>query len=111
MDSLSEIWSDVLSQNHKIIFKYFVDQVQEYISRDDAAALEYHLRRLPKSCRNNVADIFRDRVLFLLKSTNIEWADPNISAIRKLLRDDNLWRKNDVIRSLELISQSNSFEL
>ncbi|RIA88908.1 hypothetical protein C1645_221634 [Glomus cerebriforme] len=40
------------------------------------------------------------------------WTKENITAIKKLLLDDNLnWRQEEVIRSLELISESNTLKL
>ncbi len=110
MDGLVQLWNDVLSRNNtldKSIYKCFVDQVQENISRDDAVALENHFKRL-KGFRNDVCGVFRNRALLLLKSPSSKWTDPNIFAISNLLQNDLLnWRGDDATASLELISQSN----
>ncbi|SRR6266498_1797053 len=115
MDSLFELWSDVLSHNNSIdktIFKCFIDRVVENICRDDAVALENHFKRLLKSCQNDASSAFQNHALTLFNSPSSKWTDPNIFAIQKLLRDDNLnWHSDDTILSLTLISQSNSFGL
>jgi hypothetical protein len=115
MDSLFKIWNGVLVHNNAIdksIFKYFIDQVKNNISCNDAVTLESHFKSLPERCLNDISGAFRDHALLLLKNPNIEWTDSNISSIQKLLQDDNLnWRSDDVILSLELISRSNNFGL
>ncbi|RIA81638.1 hypothetical protein C1645_547708 [Glomus cerebriforme] len=115
MDSLFKIWSNILFHNTKIdksISKCFIDRAREIISHDDAVALESHFKRLPKECRFDMSEIFQDHILFLLESQNRKWTNENIAAIKKLLHDNNLnWRREEVIQSLELISESNTLEL
>src|ERR1041384_6981948 len=95
------------------ISRYFNDRIQESISSNDAVALEKYFKKFPKFCRHEViSGAFRYRTLFLLKSSNIKWTDPNIHAIQKLLQNKNLkWRGDEIILSLELISQSKNYEL
>jgi hypothetical protein len=115
MDSLLRIWKDILFHNNKIdksIFKCFIERVRESISHDDAVALKNHFRKLPKDCRYDVCEVFQSHVLFLLESPKRKWTKENITAIKELLHDDSLdWRREEVIQSLELISESNTFEL
>ncbi|PKY42427.1 hypothetical protein RhiirA4_397377 [Rhizophagus irregularis] len=115
MDSLIKIWKDFLLHNNKIdkcISKCFIERVRESISHDDAVALENHYRRLPKDYRFDVCEVFQSHVLFLLESPKRKWTKENITAIKLLLHDDSLnWRREEVIQSLELISESNTFEL
>ncbi|CAI2184234.1 5017_t:CDS:2, partial [Funneliformis geosporum] len=115
MDGLLKLWSDVLScreVNDKNILKCFIDRIQENISVDDAVALANHFKDIPKIFRENVSSVFRDRVFLLLSSPSSKWTNPNIFAIQNLLRNGNLnWRSDDAIISMELISQSNNFEL
>jgi len=115
MDSLFKLWSDVLLHTDdfdKRVFKCFINRVQENISHDDAFALEQHFIRLPRGCRDDVSSAFRNHALFLLESPNRKWTNQNINAIQRLLKNDNLnWRSDDIILSLELISQSHSLEL
>ncbi|PKY17154.1 hypothetical protein RhiirB3_521757 [Rhizophagus irregularis] len=115
MDSLFKLWDDVLLHNNifdERVSKCFTERVRENISRGDAVALEYHFKRLPKDYRDRVSEIFRDQVIFLLESPNRKWTYENINAIKKLLHDNSLnWRRDDVIQSLELISQSHTLEL
>src|SRR4051812_34649298 len=115
MDSLFTIWGDVIIHNNavdKSISRCFIERVRENISHGDAAALEYHFKRLPKNYRDDVSEVFRDYALFLLESPNRKWTKENITAIKKLLHDDSLnWCREEFIQSLECISQSNSLEL
>ncbi|GES73776.1 hypothetical protein GLOIN_2v432849 [Rhizophagus clarus] len=119
MDYLLILWSDIFVHNNKIdkridkrIFKYFIEQIRECISYDDAVALEYHFNRVSADCRYDVSEVFRSRSLFLLEDLNRNWTKENITAIKKLFYDDTLhWTKEDVILSLDLISQSNTLEL
>ncbi|CAB5385552.1 unnamed protein product [Rhizophagus irregularis] len=115
MDSLFELWDDVLLHNNKFnerVSKCFTERVRANISHAEAAALEYHFKRLPKDYRDRVSEIFRDQVIFLLESPNRKWTYENINSIKKLLHDNCLnWRRDDVILSLELISQSHTSEL
>ncbi|GBB90017.1 hypothetical protein RclHR1_01690002 [Rhizophagus clarus] len=115
MDSLFRIWKDVLLHNNKIdksISKCFIERVRESISHDDAIALENHFKRLPKEYRFDVCEVFQSHVLFLLESPKRKWNMENIIAIKKLLQEDSLnWRREEVIQTLELISESNTSEL
>jgi hypothetical protein len=48
----------------------------------------------------------------LLKSPFSKWTDPNITAIKKLIQNDSLnWNREDIIQSLELVSQSCNLKL
>src|ERR1700722_12336067 len=59
-----------------------------------------------------MCEVFRDHILLLLKGPNRNWTKENLTAVKNLLRDDSLnWGKDEVIQSLDLISQSNSSEL
>jgi hypothetical protein len=115
LDSLFKIWRDVLLHNNTIdksISKCFIERVRESISHDDAVELENHFKRLQKDFRFDVSEVFQSHVLFLLESPKRKWTKDNITAIKKLLHDDSLnWRREEVIQSLELISESNTFEL
>ncbi|PKC60440.1 hypothetical protein RhiirA1_539838, partial [Rhizophagus irregularis] len=99
MDSLFKLWDDVLLHNN--IF-------DERVSK----SLEYHFKRLPKDYRDRVSEVFRDQVIFLLESPNRKWTYENINAIRKLLHENSLnWHRDEIIQTLELISQSRTLEL
>ncbi|RIA80531.1 hypothetical protein C1645_838539, partial [Glomus cerebriforme] len=114
-DSLFKLWSDVLFHNNSIdksILKSFIEQIQKNISNDDAIALEIHFKRIPKSCQNDVNEVFRNHSLFLLRNPIVKWTDLKISAIKNLIQNDDLnWQREDIIQSLEIISQSGSLEL
>ena len=115
MDSLFKLWSDVLLHNNvfdKNISKCFIDQVRSNVSHCEAVVLEYYFKRLPKDYRDDISEIFRDQALRLLKNPNTKWTNENINAIKKLLHDNSLnWHRDDVIQSLDLISQSHTLEL
>jgi hypothetical protein len=115
MDYLFVLWNDILLHNNELdksIFKCFIEQIRESISRDDAVALEYHFKRLPIDYRYDVSEVFRSHTLFLLEGSNRDWTKENITAIKNLLHEDNLnWSRDETIQSLDLISQSNTFEL
>jgi hypothetical protein len=115
MDSLFKLWDDVLLHNSKIdgsVSKCFTDRVRENISHGEAVALENHFKRLPKDYRDRVSGVFRDQAIFLLGSLNRKWTYENINAIKKLLYDNSMnWCRDEVIQSLELISQSHTLEL
>ncbi|PKY44130.1 hypothetical protein RhiirA4_458302, partial [Rhizophagus irregularis] len=115
MDSLFKLWDNVLLHNNifdERVSKCFTERVRANISHGEAVALEYHFKKLPKDYRDRVSEIFRDQVIFLLESPNRKWTYENINAIKKLLHDNSLnWRRDDVIQSLELISQSHTLEL
>ncbi|RIA99608.1 hypothetical protein C1645_849990 [Glomus cerebriforme] len=115
MDHLIKLWDDVLLHNDefdKSIFKYFIEQIRENISRDDAVTLETHLKGLPTDYRHDVSEIFQVHTLHLLESPSQKWTKENIASIKNLLIDESLnWRRDEVIRSLESISQSNTLEL
>ncbi|RGB41526.1 hypothetical protein C1646_752088 [Rhizophagus diaphanus] len=87
-DSLFKLWNDILFHNSAIdesILKSLIDQIQKNISYDNAVNLENHFKRS---------------------------ADPNITAIRVLIQNDNLnWNREDIIQLLELVSQSCNLEL
>src|ERR1043165_5090159 len=110
MASLFRLWGDILSHNTEFdnnVFKCFIDRVRMSISHDNPAALEAHFKRLPKDYRENVSEAFRDHALFLLESK--KWTNENITAIKKLLHDESMnWQREEVIQSLELISQSHT---
>jgi hypothetical protein len=114
-DSLFKLWGDILLHNNKIdnnLNMCFTERIRANISQGEAVDLEHHFRRLPKNYRNRVSGVFRDQAIFLLASPNRKWTYENINAIKKLLHDNNLnWHKDEVIQSLELISQSHTLEL
>jgi len=115
MDSLLKLWSDIFLHDtafDKNVFRCFIDRVRMNISQDDAVALGNHFKRLPKDYQDVVSDVFRDHALFLLESPNKKWTNENITAIKKLLHDDRMkWNREEMIQSLELISQSHTLEL
>jgi len=106
---------DILLHNNEIdrsIHKYFIERVRESISHDDAVALEHHFKRIPKGFQFDMCEVFQSHTLFLLENLKKEWTKENITAIKKLLRDDSLnWRREEVMLFLELISESNILEL
>ncbi|PKB95996.1 hypothetical protein RhiirA5_472770 [Rhizophagus irregularis] len=112
IDSLLKMWNDVLVHNNEIdysLFECFIGQIR---SRGDAVALEYYFRSLSKDYRDRVSGIVRNQVISLLESPNKKWTYENIDAIKKLLHDNSLdWHRDEVIQSLELISQSHTLEL
>jgi hypothetical protein len=115
MDYLFVLWNDILLHNNELdksIFKCFIEQIRESISRDDAVALEHHFKRLPIDYRYDVSEVFRSHILTLLEGSNKDWTKENITAIKNLIHEDSLnWGREEVIRSLDLISQSNILEL
>jgi len=115
MDSLFKLWNDVLLHNNtfdKSVSKCFTERVRANISHGEAVILEYHFKRLPKNHRDSVSEVFRDQAIFLLEHPNRKWTYENINTIKKLLHDNSLnWHRDDVIQSLELISQSHTLEL
>ncbi|GES90916.1 hypothetical protein GLOIN_2v1785271 [Rhizophagus clarus] len=115
MDYLFFIWSNILIHNSKldkIIFKCFTEQIREFVSHDDAADLEYHFSKVPADYRFDVSEVFRSQSLFLLEGLNRNWTEENITAIENLFHDDSLhWTKDDIILSLDLVSQSSALQL
>ncbi|GBC14826.2 hypothetical protein GLOIN_2v432849 [Rhizophagus irregularis DAOM 181602=DAOM 197198] len=115
IDSLLKIWNDILFHNNEIddsLFKCFIDRIQKFISNDEAVDLEYHFKSLSKDHRNRSSGVFRDQVIFLLKNPNRKWTYENIDAIKKLLHDNSLnWQRDEIIQTLELISQSRTLKL
>ncbi|POG65438.1 hypothetical protein GLOIN_2v1666448, partial [Rhizophagus irregularis DAOM 181602=DAOM 197198] len=115
MDYLFPLWNEILFHNNKIdkiIFKSFNDRLREFISHDDAVDLEHHFKRVPADYRFDVSEVFRSHALFLLEGLDRNWTKENITAITTLLHDDRLyWTREDVILSLDLVSQSSTLEL
>ncbi|PKC14796.1 hypothetical protein RhiirA5_495093 [Rhizophagus irregularis] len=115
MNYLFKLWNDILLHNNeldKAIIRHLIVRVREIISHDDAVALESHFTELPKDCRRDFSEVFQFRILLLLESPNRKWTKEDITAIGKLLHNESLnWRRDEVIRSLELISKSNVLEL
>jgi hypothetical protein len=115
MDYLFIFWNDLLFHNNtidKFIFKYFAERIRECVSHDDAVNLEHNFKRVPDDCRFDVSEVFRSHALFLLEGLNRNWTKENITAITNLLHDDSLyWTREDIILSLELVSQSSTLEL
>ncbi|RIA88904.1 hypothetical protein C1645_877072, partial [Glomus cerebriforme] len=115
MDFLFKLWTDILlhsTELDKSILTCFIEQVRNRVTHFDVIALETHFKRLLNTYRNDFFYIFRDHVLFLLESPNRKWTNDNITALKKLLHDDKLnWHREEVIQSLELISESNTLEL
>ncbi|RIA93442.1 hypothetical protein C1645_819410, partial [Glomus cerebriforme] len=113
MDSLFKFWSTVPSHNDVVdqdIFNYFIDRVRENIFHDDAIALEGHFKRLPRAYQEDFSEVFREHVLLMLRGH--KWTNPNIIAIQRLLQNEKLkWCDEEIIRSLEFISQSQNFGL
>ncbi|RIA81200.1 hypothetical protein C1645_837382 [Glomus cerebriforme] len=88
-----KLWNDILFHNNEFDKKS-------------------HFKKLPEDYRFDASKVFRSHILFLLESLDEKWTKENITAVNKFLHDDNLnWCNEDVIRSLELISWSNTFEL
>ncbi|RGB41976.1 hypothetical protein C1646_791690 [Rhizophagus diaphanus] len=114
-DSLFKLWNDILAHNNEIdknIFKIFIDQVQKNISNSDSVALEADFNRIPKNCHDDVTEVFRNHILFLLENPIQKWENRDIFVIQKLPQNDGLnWSDEDGIISLEYISQSRSLEL
>src|SRR2546430_1868926 len=114
MDSLFKLWSDVLLRNNKLdksIFRCFIKKIRKNISHDDdAIALESRFKRLPIDYRYVVSEVFQSRTLFLLEDPNRKWTNENIAAVKRLFHSLN-WSGEEIIRSLELISQSNASKL
>ncbi|PKY55213.1 hypothetical protein RhiirA4_448306, partial [Rhizophagus irregularis] len=116
-DSLLKLWNDILLHNDEIdknIVKFFINQFQKNISKDDVVALETHFKKIkiPKNYQDNVAEIFRNHILFLLEDPIRKWEDQDIFAIRNILQDDSLnWSSDDAILSLEFISRSCNLKL
>ena len=70
------------------------------------------INRIPKYCREDVAKVFKNHILFLLENPILKWENQDIFAIQNLLQNDGLnWSDDDAIISLEFISQSRSLEL
>ncbi|GBB91806.1 hypothetical protein RclHR1_01920010 [Rhizophagus clarus] len=115
MDYLFKLWKDVLLHNNELdknIFRLLIERVREIISHDDVVALESHFKGLPIDCRHDLSEVFRSRILLLLEIPVRKWTKEDTTAIGNLLHDGNLnWYRDEVIRSLELISQSNASEL
>jgi hypothetical protein len=110
MDSLFKLWNEILLHNNAFdisVSKCFIDRVRKNISHNDAFALECHFKRFSGNDRDRVSEVFRVHALFLLENPNRKWTDENVNAIRNLLNDNNLnWNGEEVIKSLDLISQS-----
>ena len=116
MDSLVKMWDDILLHNDIIdenITGCLIERVRENISHCDAVTLEYQFKKIPVNYRDDhVSEVFRDHALFLLESPAKKWENENIIAIKKLLHDNDMkWQRDDIILSLELISQSHTLEL
>ncbi|PKY54759.1 hypothetical protein RhiirA4_548384 [Rhizophagus irregularis] len=112
IDSLLKIWNDVLVHNNEIDCNFFECFIGQIRSHGDAVALECYFRSLSKDYRDRVSGIVRNQVISLLESPNKKWTYENIDAIKKLLHDNSLdWHRDEVIQSLELISQSHTLEL
>ncbi|GBC06772.1 hypothetical protein RclHR1_07030002 [Rhizophagus clarus] len=114
-DSLFKLWDNILFHNNaidEVVLKSLVNQIQKNISNDDAVTLENDFERIPKNYQGDVTGIFRSHSLFLLESPLARWTGPNITAIKKLIQNDSLnWNREDIIQSLELVSQSCNLEL
>ncbi|GES94812.1 hypothetical protein GLOIN_2v1481157 [Rhizophagus clarus] len=114
-DSLLKLWNDILLHNNEIdknIFKFFLNQFQKNISKDDVFILENHFKKIPKNYQDSIADVFRNHILFLLENPIRKWEDQDIFAIRNILQDGSFnWSSDDTILSLELISRSRNLKL
>ncbi|UZO21058.1 uncharacterized protein OCT59_013462 [Rhizophagus irregularis] len=67
---------------------------------------------VPKKIQGYISEAFRYHAIQSLSNPFMEWSYQEISSIKRFLQNDNLnWNKNDLIQSLELISQSDNLEL
>ncbi|PKY44126.1 hypothetical protein RhiirA4_442952 [Rhizophagus irregularis] len=114
-NALFKLWFDILLHNKAIdnnIFKSFIERIQKNISNDDIINLENRFNRVPKKIQGYISEAFRYHAIQSLSNPFMEWSYQEISSIKRFLQNDNLnWNKNDLIQSLELISQSDNLEL
>ncbi|GBC45554.2 hypothetical protein GLOIN_2v1778786 [Rhizophagus irregularis DAOM 181602=DAOM 197198] len=114
-NALFKLWFDILLHNKAIdnnIFKFFIERIQKNISNDDIINLENRFNRVPKKIQGYISEAFRYHAIQSLSNPFMEWSYQEISSIKRFLQNDNLnWNKNDLIQSLELISQSDNLEL
>jgi hypothetical protein len=114
IESLIEAWNNPLIVNKHLdsqILQCFIERVQEFISNDDACILTSRSKEL-QEFRGSISVAVRNQTLSLLKDPMRVWSHLNAHDIVKLLQDDSLnWSSDDIIASLELISQSHSLNL
>src|SRR5437016_5402971 len=107
MDSLVNLWNNVLLHNNKLdnsVSKCLINRVRMNISHCNVFSLRQHFKSLPKGCRDIVSKVFRDHALFLLESLDVEWTNESTTA-------DMNWRGEELITSLELVSQSHNLKV
>ncbi|RGB41967.1 hypothetical protein C1646_810360 [Rhizophagus diaphanus] len=114
IESLVEAWNNPLIISKQLdnrILQCFIERIQELISKDDVNVLTSRSQEL-QEFRGSVSVAVRNQALSLLKDPMRVWSRLNAYGILNLLQDDSLnWSSDDVIISLELLSQSHSLEL
>ncbi|CAI2163352.1 4918_t:CDS:2 [Funneliformis geosporum] len=111
IEILFEVWDIFLIRN-KQISQYFIYRVQNIISNNHANDLMNNFSKIPSDFRDHISYMFRRRVLSLLKNLDRRWSDSDISALQRIFQQSDLnWNDEDVLSSLELISQSHNLEL
>ncbi|CAI2172422.1 14093_t:CDS:2 [Funneliformis geosporum] len=108
---LFEVW-DIFPVRNKQISQYFIYQVQSIISNNHANDLLFNYSKIPCDFQDRVSYTFRKRALSLLKNLDECWTISDVSALRKLLLQDNLnWNHSDIMSFLKLMSRTHNLEL
>ncbi|CAB4443923.1 unnamed protein product [Rhizophagus irregularis] len=114
IESLIEAWNNPLIISKQLdnqILQCFIERIQELISKDDVNVLTSRSQEL-QEFKGSVSVAVRNKALSLLKDPMRVWSPLNARGIVKLLQDDSLnWSSEDIITSLELVSQSHNLDL
>jgi hypothetical protein len=114
IEPLVEAWNNPLIINKQLdsqILQCFIERIQEFISNDNVHNLTSRSQEL-QEFKGSVSVAVRNQTLSLLKDPMRVWTRLDAFIFVKLFQDDGLnWSNDDIMISLELISQSNSLEL
>ncbi|CAG8759712.1 20936_t:CDS:2, partial [Cetraspora pellucida] len=115
METLNIIWCDCIYHTSSIdreIANEINGCVYKIIAHDNASALYANFNKVLPEFLDMVANLFRERIINLLKSQQDDWDKNSLSALGKLLKDKQLYfEREDFLSAINCISQSTVFNL
>ncbi|CAG8604391.1 25094_t:CDS:2, partial [Cetraspora pellucida] len=115
METLNIIWRDCIYHTSSIdreIANEINGCVYKIIAHDNASALYANFNKVLPEFLDMVANLFRERIINLLKSQQGGWDKNSLSALGKLLKDKQLYfERDDFLSAMNCISQSTVFNV
>ncbi|CAG8447095.1 15140_t:CDS:10 [Dentiscutata erythropus] len=116
LESLLFLWQKIIgfekTDNH--LRNAMKKRIDDIIKHDKPSQLKAHFYIFPKELQLDVAEIFRAKLLKLLKARNFtcKWDNPDIVSFQELLQEVNLiWPIREYLEILESIAESDQILL